>query len=141
MVMMAIQTESNVIKLANLDNNISIIDQLGEHESPAILVNVFTVDPSETDRMMEAWIRDAEFMEAAARIHMDAASSRTRPQLDLHELCGLGERGRIQDRLRTSGISASLPTIRRAPSRGPTRSARYPCRDLHFQLSQGAYHD
>lgn len=60
--MMAIQTESDMIKLANLDNNISIIDQLGEHESPAILVNVFTVDPSETDRMMEAWIRDAEFM-------------------------------------------------------------------------------
>jgi heme-degrading monooxygenase HmoA len=60
--MMTIQTESDMIKLANLDNNISIIDQLGEHESPAILVNVFTVDPSETDRVMEAWIRDAEFM-------------------------------------------------------------------------------
>ena len=46
----------------SLDNNISIIDQLGENESPVVLVNVFTVDPSEADNVLAAWTRDAAFM-------------------------------------------------------------------------------
>jgi hypothetical protein len=45
--MMPIRSESDMVKLASLDDYISIIDQLGEKESPVVLVNVFTVDPSE----------------------------------------------------------------------------------------------
>jgi hypothetical protein len=43
--MMPIRMESDMVKLASLDDNISIIDQLGENKSPVVLVNVFTVDP------------------------------------------------------------------------------------------------
>ena len=60
--MMPIRRESDMVKLASLDDNISIIDQLGENESPVVLVNVFTVDPSEADNMLAAWTRDAAFM-------------------------------------------------------------------------------
>lgn len=60
--MMPIRMESDMVKLASLDDNISIIDQLGENKSPVVLVNVFTVDPSEADNVLAAWTRDAAFM-------------------------------------------------------------------------------
>jgi quinol monooxygenase YgiN len=60
--MMPIRMESDMVKLASSDDNISIIDQLGENESPVVLVNVFTVDPSEADNVLAAWTRDAAFM-------------------------------------------------------------------------------
>jgi hypothetical protein len=43
---------SNRAGSASLDNNIRIMDQLGENESPVVLVNVFTVDPSEADNVL-----------------------------------------------------------------------------------------
>lgn len=55
-------TEDNLVKIANLDDTISIIDQLGEDDSPVVLVNIFTVDQDEADSLIEAWTRDAEFM-------------------------------------------------------------------------------
>lgn len=51
-----------MVKFGNLDDKISIIDQLGEDESPVVLVNVFTADPGEANGVIEAWTRDAEFM-------------------------------------------------------------------------------
>jgi heme-degrading monooxygenase HmoA len=51
-----------MVKIANLDDSISIIDQLGEDDSPVVLVNIFTVDQGEADSLIEAWTRDAEFM-------------------------------------------------------------------------------
>ena len=64
--MMPIRMESDMVKLASLDDNISIIDQLGENESPVVLVNVLTADPSEADNVMAAWTRDAAFMKRQA---------------------------------------------------------------------------
>jgi hypothetical protein len=69
--------ESDMIKMANLDDKISIIDQLVEDESPVVLVNVFTVDPGEADRVM-GLDEGCRIHEASTRVHLDAASPRYR---------------------------------------------------------------
>ena len=51
-----------MVKFANLDEKISVVDQLNEDDSPVVLVNVFTADPGDADGVIEAWTRDAEFM-------------------------------------------------------------------------------
>lgn len=51
-----------MVKFANLDDKVSVVDQLNEVESPVVLVNIFTVDPSEADAVVAAWTRDALFM-------------------------------------------------------------------------------
>jgi len=51
-----------MVKFANLDETISITDQLGETGSPVVLVNVFSSAPEDADGLIEAWTRDAAFM-------------------------------------------------------------------------------
>jgi quinol monooxygenase YgiN len=58
------------------------MDQLGENESPVVLVNVFTVDPSEADNVLAAWTRDAAFMKRQpgfiwAQLHRGIGNSTT----------------------------------------------------------------
>ncbi|MEL7536916.1 MAG: antibiotic biosynthesis monooxygenase family protein [Pseudomonadota bacterium] len=52
-----------MVHLANLDDTISVLDQLDEDVAPVVLVNVFTVDPEEIDEVLAAWTRDAAFMQ------------------------------------------------------------------------------
>ncbi len=54
-----------MVKFANLDERIGIVDQLdqlGESVSPVVLVNVFTVDSREAEDVIAASTTDAEFM-------------------------------------------------------------------------------
>lgn len=51
-----------MVQFANLDENVSVLDQLNEEESPVVLVNVFTVNPNEADGMLTSWAEDAAFM-------------------------------------------------------------------------------
>ena len=51
-----------MLKFARLDDRVGLVDQLGEPDAPVVLVNVFTVDPSEADGVVASWTRDAAFM-------------------------------------------------------------------------------
>lgn len=51
-----------MVQFANLDDKISVIDQLDVEQSPVALVNIFTVSQDEADGVVEARTRDAEFM-------------------------------------------------------------------------------
>ena len=51
-----------MLKFANLDDKVSVTDQFGEDAAPVVLVNVFTVDRAEADRLEAAWTEDAKFM-------------------------------------------------------------------------------
>ncbi len=51
-----------MVQFANLDNRVSITDQLNEEAAPVVLVNVFTVDPEEVGGVMESWAKDAAIM-------------------------------------------------------------------------------
>jgi len=48
-----------------LDNKTSIADQLQTNEDGSVvLINVFTIDPTDEDALLAAWSHDADFMKA-----------------------------------------------------------------------------
>jgi heme-degrading monooxygenase HmoA len=51
-----------MVKFANLDDEVSVVDQLAESDAPVILVNMITVAPEDEEAAIEVWRRDAEFM-------------------------------------------------------------------------------
>ena len=51
-----------MVDVKPLDPTFPIQQQLGVETGPVVLVNVFTVDPSEQDAIVEAWRNDALWM-------------------------------------------------------------------------------
>ena len=49
-------------RLKEMDERVTLRDQMGEDVSPVILINTFTVLPEEMDRLMQAWAADAALM-------------------------------------------------------------------------------
>lgn len=47
-----------------LDRTVTLNEQLDEGGGPFILVNILTVDPSDADRLIEAWSTDAAVMKS-----------------------------------------------------------------------------
>jgi len=48
-----------------LDNNVSISDQLQVNEDGSVvLINLFTIDPADEDDLITSWSHDADFMKA-----------------------------------------------------------------------------
>lgn len=71
-----------MVQFANLDNTVSITDQLDECDAPVVLVNVFTVDPNEADGVVDAWTNDAAFMKQqpgyiSTQLHRGIGASNT----------------------------------------------------------------
>jgi heme-degrading monooxygenase HmoA len=51
-----------MLQLRPLDPLVPIARQLGETQSPVVLINVFTVDAKDADALLKAWERDANWM-------------------------------------------------------------------------------
>jgi len=51
-----------MVNIKPLDPDFSIQQQLGCDAGPVVLINVFTVDPSDQDALIEAWRTDALYM-------------------------------------------------------------------------------
>ena len=50
-------------QLVEMDRHVSLFEQMEEQQvGPVILINTFTVEPEEADRLQEAWASDAAFM-------------------------------------------------------------------------------
>jgi heme-degrading monooxygenase HmoA len=49
-------------QFADLDRTVSLQEQLEETGGPVVLVNVLTVDPDDTDQLLQAWAIDARQM-------------------------------------------------------------------------------
>src|SRR3712207_6101533 len=50
-------------QLVEMDRHVSLFEQMEEQEvGSVILINTFTVEPEEADRLQEAWASDATFM-------------------------------------------------------------------------------
>lgn len=69
------------MQLRELDATFPIGRQLGAEASPAVLVNVFEVDPSEADALVRAWETDARWMKRqpgyiSAQLHRPVGESR-----------------------------------------------------------------
>lgn len=51
-----------MLALRPLDTRVPIEQQLGASVAPAILINVFTVEPADVDALLKAWEHDANWM-------------------------------------------------------------------------------
>ena len=49
-------------QLVEMDRHVSLSEQMEEQVGSVVLVNTFTVEPEEADRLQEAWASDAAFM-------------------------------------------------------------------------------
>ena len=51
-----------MLKRIEMDQHVSLADQLSAEVGPVILVNTFTVDPDDVDALLEAWSADAAYL-------------------------------------------------------------------------------
>ena len=51
-----------MLQLKPLDPLVPIVQQLGESQSPVVLINLFTVDAQDADALLRAWEDDANWM-------------------------------------------------------------------------------
>ncbi len=68
--------------LSELDAVVSLADQMQANEGPVVLVNLFTVDPSDDEALVKAWAHDADFMKSqpgyiSTQMHKGIAGSST----------------------------------------------------------------
>lgn len=69
-----------MIQLRPLDARVPIDRQLSDTASPVILINLFTVDPADTDALLAAWEHDANWMKSqsgyiSTQLHRGIAGS------------------------------------------------------------------
>ncbi|KLN61761.1 antibiotic biosynthesis monooxygenase [Kiloniella spongiae] len=69
-------------KFKELDNIVTLADQMGSEEGPIVLINVFTVDPADESALLKAWSYDADFMKdqpgyISTQMHKGIAGSST----------------------------------------------------------------
>ncbi len=65
-----------------LDETVTLADQMQAQEGPIILINVFTVDQKDEEALLKAWAHDADFMKAqpgyiSTQLHKGLAGSST----------------------------------------------------------------
>jgi heme-degrading monooxygenase HmoA len=51
-----------VVSRVEIDERVTISDQLGDTDGPVVLINKFTVKPEEADQLLAAWANDAAWM-------------------------------------------------------------------------------
>jgi heme-degrading monooxygenase HmoA len=49
-------------QLVEMDSHVSLFEQMEEQVGSVILINIFTVEPEEAERLLKAWASDAAFM-------------------------------------------------------------------------------
>ena len=78
-----------MIRLVEMDRNVTLSQQLEDTGGPVILVNQFNVDAAEADRFLEAWADDAAYFKRqpgfiSTQLHRGIAGSR----LAVLDACG-----------------------------------------------------
>lgn len=69
-------------RFEELDEVVTLADQMEADEGPIVLINLFTVDASEEEALLKAWAHDADFMKAqpgyiSTQLHQGIAGSST----------------------------------------------------------------
>jgi heme-degrading monooxygenase HmoA len=70
-----------MLRLSELDETVTLQEQLGQEAGPVVLINTFTVDPEEAEQLLEAWAADAAFFKRqpgfiSAQLHRGIGGSR-----------------------------------------------------------------
>src|SRR4051812_30615866 len=68
------------VRLEEMDANVTFAERLDQTTGPVILINTFSIDPSEAERFLEIWGEDAAFMKRqpgfiSPQLHRGIASS------------------------------------------------------------------
>src|SRR5262245_61682669 len=50
-----------MIRMKEMDEAVTLREQMGQETGPVVLINIFTVQPEEADQLLEAWAADAAF--------------------------------------------------------------------------------
>ena len=50
------------MRLREMDDQVSLLQQVQEDDGPVVLINQFSMAPADTGRFLEAWADDAAFM-------------------------------------------------------------------------------
>ncbi len=71
-----------MLKRVEMDNKVTLFDQLSQEVGPVILVNTFHVAPDDADALLEAWAADATYLKAkpgfiSTQLHRGVAGSST----------------------------------------------------------------
>jgi heme-degrading monooxygenase HmoA len=69
-----------MLRLAEMDERVRLVDQLAEEVGPVILINTFQVAPEDADALLAAWAADAAHLKQqpgfiAAQLHRGIAGS------------------------------------------------------------------
>jgi len=70
------------LKLREMDEHVTYLQQLQEDDGPVVLINEFNVPPEDTDRFIAVWADDAAFMKRqpgfiSTQLHRGTAGSTT----------------------------------------------------------------
>ena len=70
------------IKLAEMDDRVTYVQQLQQETGPVVLTNTFNVAPEDADRLLAVWAEDAAFMKRqpgfiSTQLHRGIAGSTT----------------------------------------------------------------
>lgn len=81
------------LQLAEMDQNVTYIEQLQQESGPVSLINKFTVAPEDADRLLEAWAEDAAYMKAqpgfiSTQLYRGVAGSSTLVNIAVWESAG-----------------------------------------------------
>lgn len=69
-----------MVKFIEMDQTVTLADQLRDEGGPVVLVNTFVVSPEDADRLLAAWTADADIMKRqpgfiATQLHRGIAGS------------------------------------------------------------------
>ena len=53
------------MQFAELDSTVTLAEQLEEDGGPIVFMNILTIDPADSGRLLEAWATDARVMKSA----------------------------------------------------------------------------
>jgi heme-degrading monooxygenase HmoA len=53
-----------MVKMVELDKNVTLFDQMNCEAGPVVLINTFNVNAAQADELLEAWSLDATFFKA-----------------------------------------------------------------------------
>ncbi len=71
-----------MLKRVEMDNHVTLFEQLSREVGPVTLVNTFTVEPEDADALLEAWAADATYLKGkpgfiSTQLHRGIAGSST----------------------------------------------------------------
>ncbi|WP_170362259.1 antibiotic biosynthesis monooxygenase family protein [Ruegeria arenilitoris] len=69
-------------RIKELDNIVTLADQMQTEEGPVVLINLFTVDAKDKEALLKAWAHDADFMKSqpgyiSTQLHQGIGGSST----------------------------------------------------------------